>query len=49
MKIHFDGFTSKWDESYGEQEWREKKLAPLYTKVANVPEVCVEYDGVTRS
>lgn len=33
VKVHFDGFTSKWDESYGEQEWREKKLQPLYTKV----------------
>ena len=33
VKVHFDGFTSKWDESYGEQEWREKKLQPLFTKV----------------
>ena len=33
VKVHFDGFTSKWDESYGEQEWREKKLQPLYSKV----------------
>lgn len=33
VKVHFDGFTAKWDESYGEHEWREKKLLPLYTKV----------------
>lgn len=33
VKVHFDNFTSKWDESYGESEWRERKLVPLYTKV----------------
>lgn len=33
LKIHFDDFTSKWDEYYGEQEWRENKLARLYSKV----------------
>lgn len=33
VRVHFDGFTAKWDESYGEQEWREKKLLPLFTKV----------------
>lgn len=33
MKVHFDGFIAKWDESYGEHEWREKKLQPLHTKV----------------
>ncbi|CAN0539105.1 unnamed protein product, partial [Scytosiphon promiscuus] len=32
VKVHFDNFTSKWDESYGESEWRERKLVPLYTK-----------------
>ncbi|CAM9950630.1 unnamed protein product [Ectocarpus sp. 12 AP-2014] len=32
VKVHFDAFTSRWDESYGEQEWREKKLQPLFTK-----------------
>ncbi|CAM9124714.1 unnamed protein product [Ectocarpus sp. 4 AP-2014] len=32
VKVHFDAFTSRWDESYGEQEWRDKKLQPLFTK-----------------
>ena len=33
IRVHFDNFMSKWDEFYGEHEWKEGKLAPLYSKV----------------
>lgn len=32
LKVHFDDYTSRWDEQYGEPEWKEEKLAPLYSK-----------------
>ncbi|CAM9338225.1 unnamed protein product, partial [Chrysoparadoxa australica] len=31
--IHFDRFTAKWDEWFSEKEWREGRLAQLYTQV----------------
>lgn len=36
IKVHFDGFMSKWDEVYGEQDWKDGKLAILYSKVGTV-------------
>lgn len=36
LTVHFDNYTSKMDEYYGEQEWRDNKLAPLYSQVREV-------------
>lgn len=47
VKVHFDAFTSRWDESYGEQEWREKKLQPLFTKVRRSA-ACFRMDALLR-
>lgn len=45
VKVHFDAFTSRWDESYGEQEWKEKKLQPLFTKVRRSA-ACFQMDAL---
>lgn len=36
VRVHFDEYMSKWDEYYGEREWREGKLKPLYSEVSRV-------------
>jgi ubiquitin C-terminal hydrolase len=33
VRVHFDGYASNWDEWYGEEAWRDGKLAPLGSKV----------------
>lgn len=35
VRVHFDEYMSKWDEYYGEREWREGKLKPLYSEVCS--------------
>jgi len=35
VRVHFDRFSSKWDEWYSEQDWADGRLRPLHTKVAH--------------